>query len=374
MPFRFGAPVEPPWFCDREAELDVLTARIEAGIHVFVLSPRRYGKTSLLARATDVAAAAGVRCAYANLLLCSTEVELASAIVTAVVRGVLGPAQRALHGLEEVLRHLRVAPRVSMRPDGAVEVSLDPLVVGGSWLGVIEDAVGLLERAAQRRPAVLMLDEFQVVASIGPKGVGGAFKALADSVRHASLVFCGSHLSTMEKLTRGSGAPLAGMGERLVLDVVPEPAMVDFVVDRVAAGGKQMAPAVAAAIYAAADGVPNYVQQLALAAFEAAGRRRTVDNAEVAAGLGRVVERQAGDFAERVELLAGSQQRVLKALSGQPTSAVYAKAFLDAVAVANANAVTTALRVLNDRELVQRRNRVWTVADPFLRHWLRTRT
>jgi hypothetical protein len=49
---------------------------------------------------------------------------------------------------------------------------------------------------------------------------------------------------------------------------------------------------------------------------------------------------------------------------------VYAKAFLDAVQVANANAVTTALRVLDNRELVARRDRSWHVADPFLRRWL----
>lgn len=45
-PYRFGAPVEPPWFGDREEGLEVLTGRMAAGIHVFVLWPRRYGKTS----------------------------------------------------------------------------------------------------------------------------------------------------------------------------------------------------------------------------------------------------------------------------------------------------------------------------------------
>lgn len=42
----------------------------------------------------------------------------------------------------------------------------------------------------------------------------------------------------------------------------------------------------------------------------------------------------------------------------------------DAVEVANANAVTTALRVLDNRELVARRARTWHVAGPFLRRWI----
>ena len=96
-PYRFGAPVEPPWFCDREAELEVLSGRMVAGIHVFVLSPRRYGKTSLIRRAMATVEAGGGRCAYANLLLATDEVELASTILQAVVRGLLGPVGRARH-------------------------------------------------------------------------------------------------------------------------------------------------------------------------------------------------------------------------------------------------------------------------------------
>jgi hypothetical protein len=60
----------------------------------------------------------------------------------------------------------------------------------------------------------------------------------------------------------------------------------------------------------------------------------------------------------------------LKALAVRPTSAVYARPFLEAVGGVNANAVTTALRSLDGRELVSRKARVWDVADPFLRRWL----
>ena len=49
---------------------------------------------------------------------------------------------------------------------------------------------------------------------------------------------------------------------------------------------------------------------------------------------------------------------------------MYAKAFLDRVRVANANAVTTALRVLSDREIVRRGEARWQLASPFFRAWL----
>ena len=77
-----------------------------------------------------------------------------------------------------------------------------------------------------------------------------------------------------------------------------------------------------------------------------------------------------GFFAERYESLAPSQQRIVREPARSPREKVYAKAFLDAVMVANANAVTTALRTLAEQEIVRREGRQWRLASPFFRAWL----
>ena len=367
-PFRYGAPVEAASFCDRAEELAALTARMRDGIHAFVLSPRRYGKTSLLLEALRRFRKEGGRGGYANLLLCTTEAEVAGVVLTAVVREVLRPVGRTKHGLEDVVRHLRAAPTVEFAPDGKVSLSLQPAAGAERWYEVLEDAVALLERAGERRPSALVLDEFQQVAEIGPQGLGGAFKALADQARGTSLVFSGSRLSVMERLTRGRGAPLLGMGETFNLEVVPEAEMSAHLVARARAGGKRLTRADARSLYRRADGIPNDVQWLAHAAFEAAGD--TIDEAAVDAGLASIVRRQAGYFAERYESLAPSQRRIVRELARSPREKVYAKAFLDAVMVANANAVTTALRALAAQEIARRDGRQWRLASPFFRAWL----
>jgi uncharacterized protein len=367
-PFRYGAPVEAPSFCDRAEELEALTARMRGGIHAFVLSPRRYGKTSLLLEALHRFRKEGGRGGYANLLLCTTEAEAAGIVLTAVAREVLRPIGRSRRSIEDVLRHLRVAPQIEMSPDGKVSLTLLPAVGADRWYEVLEDAIGLLERAGERRPAALVLDEFQQVAEIGPKGLGGAFKALADQARGTSLVFAGSRLSVMERLTRGRGAPLLGMGETFNLEVVPEDEMSAHLVARAKRGGKRLTRADARALYRRAGGVPNDVQWLAHAAFEAAGDM--IDAGAIDAGLAGIIRRQAGFYAERYESLAPSQQRIVRELARSPREKIYAKAFLDAVMVANANAVTTALRTLAEQEIVRREGRQWRLASPFFRAWL----
>lgn len=369
-PFRYGAPVQAENFCDRSAELAALTERMLSGIHAFVLSPRRYGKTSLLLEALRAFRDQSGRGGYANLLLCSTADEVAAVVLTAVVREVLRPVGRARRGIEDVVRHLRVAPTIGIGADGAVSLSFDPVTGAARWLDVLEDAIGLLEEVGERQPAALVLDEFQQIAEVGPKGLGGTFKALADQARHASLVFSGSHLSVMERLTRGRGAPLLGMGETFHLDVVPEDDMVAHLVARARAGGKRLGEEPARELYRMTYGVPNDVQWLAHAAYEAAGAAKVIGVDDIRAGMASVVARQAGLFAERYEALSASQQRIVREMARRPVEKVYAKAFLDAVRVANANAVTTALRVLGEREMVRRDGARWQLVSPFFRAWL----
>src|SRR4029453_1514672 len=58
-PFVYGEVVPASAFVDREIELDRLTGDLRAGQKIFLISPRRYGKSSLV-RQAPLAAAEGV--------------------------------------------------------------------------------------------------------------------------------------------------------------------------------------------------------------------------------------------------------------------------------------------------------------------------
>ena len=58
-PFVYGEVVPVTAFVGREVELDRLTGDLLAGQKVFLISPRRYGKSSLVARALNAASRHG---------------------------------------------------------------------------------------------------------------------------------------------------------------------------------------------------------------------------------------------------------------------------------------------------------------------------
>ena len=367
-PFHYGSPVAGERFADRRTEVDALVRRMLDGQNVIVLSPRRYGKTSLLQRAMDIVRRRGGRTGYAPLIKTSNRREVAETMLGAVLGGPAGWMVRRRSELHRLIAGLRVQPTITLHPSGTWQVSFTTTPAPAAWEGVLEDSLRILATVARSHPTSLVIDEFQRTAEIDT-GLPGVFKAIADELRDVSLVFAGSKLHIMRELSTGPGAPLLGMGERISLDIVPERDMVAFLQRRAETGGKAMSAAVATAVYESVDGVPNDVQKLAYAAFAAA--ESAVDGDAVSAGFAEIVSLENLDYAELLEGCSPSQQRVLRALAASPAASVYSHEFLHAVDVSNANAVRKALDVLSRRELVRRRTGgAWFVANPFFRSWL----
>lgn len=366
-PYHYGSPVAGDHFCDRDEPLADIEARMLSAANVVLLSPRRYGKSSLLLRAIDRVRRKGGSSGYVSLIRCSSRREVAEAVASGILNGPLSSLTRRRENLKELLRDLRIAPVLGVDANGAFSLSFMSGAAPTDWEAVLADSLRLLARRSQQRPTSLVLDEFQRVVEID-EGLGGVFKAVADELSSVSLVFAGSKLHLMHRLATGPGAPLLGMGERIVLDVIPEDAMTKYLTHRATAAGKHMNAYAAALIYAAVDGIPNDVQRLAFEAFLVAGD--TIDEETVAIAMQRIVSHQSTDYGELYERLAPTQQRVLRALACEPTGAVYAASFLHEADVTNPNSVRAAIDVLEGRELLRRREGVWMVSNAFFRAWL----
>lgn len=366
-PFHYGSPVSGERFTDRADELKALATCMLKGQNAVVLSPRRYGKTSLLKRAVQEVRQAGGRSAMVNLIGCSSRRQVAQTLASGIAHEAMG----WLGGRAELVReHLgRVRAGVTLEVGQAgLTVTLMPASATADWSQVIGDVLRMLiQLGARGHPVSLVIDEFQRVAEVD-EGLPGVFKTLVDELERVSLVFAGSKRHLMEELSTGPGAPLLKVGTRISLAPIPQGLMTSFLAERSAAGKKDLDPDVAATIYQVARGIPNDVQQLAFWAFEEPGRRITKPTVERA--LDRVVSLQAEDFAEAYDKLAPSQQRLLEVLSRGPVVDVYSRQMMQLVDVANANAIRVALRRLGELELVERTPTGWRVTSVFFERWL----
>ncbi len=366
-PFEFSDPVLGDSFADRTSELKALTTRMMAGQNVIVISPRRYGKTSLILNAQAAVRKRGGRTGIANLFWCQTRQDVAQELANAVVRGPLGWLRG---GMEELRRRLAGLPgaSLSMEHDG-YRVSLSPIKPNSDWTAEIRHVMQLLHEAhAEKHPVSLVIDEFQKVAEID-SALPGLFKSLTDlELRGVSLVLCGSRRHVMHELHSGPGAPLLGVGELMTLDLVPEVDMIAFIQSRAEAEGKRVSEEAARLLFERARGVPAYVQRLAFEAFEAGGK--VIDEAAAEQAVATVLKRERQYFEVIFEDLAPNQRHLIRALAVQPARNITSRDFIDRARLRADSSAQRALSALDTAEKVELGPDGWQVADPLFALWL----
>ncbi len=368
-PFHYGTPVEGDQFVGRESEVGAVVGRIRDHINVVLLSPRRYGKTSILLRAERELRPLAPAIVHVNVLRCRDAASLASSLASGAFRVPQGRWHRARQVVPEFLRRLRLRPSVEFDDDGRPQFSFGAGLVDREVDLVVSDVFDLLSEEAERGPAALVLDEFQSVVDLDPS-LPAVFKAMVDAHPDVSLVAAGSKQHLMERLFVERNAPLFNTTERIALGAIPDEEMIGFVCRRVVAAGKVMLPPTARLILETAGPVPDDIQHLAYEAFEAASGGE-VGPDEVGAGLATAVGRLENLYIDIHELLTGGQRRVLRAIADDPTAMPSSSEFVRRTGLANASSVKKALDALIDSDLVAVRSGHRQVADPFLAAWLR---
>lgn len=368
-PFHYGTPVEGAQFAGRAQEVGVVVGRIRDHINVVLLSPRRYGKTSILLRAERELAPTKPAIVHVNLFRCRGGAGLASALASGAFRMPGGRWHRGRQAVPEFLRRLRLRPRVDIDDLGRPSFSFDPGLVSREVDPILSDIFDLLAEQASRVPAALVLDEFQAIVEID-SGLPAIVKGLLDAHPDVSFVAAGSKHHLMEELFVRPNAPLFNAAERLALGPIAEPEMASFLRRRAAAGGKIMTPGTARAVIATAGPVPDDIQHLAYEAFEIAqGPEIGADALD--AGLRAAVGRLENLYTDLYELLSRGQRRVIGQLAREPSTAPSSADFVRRTGLANASSVKRALDALIDAELVAVRDGCRQVADPFFAAWLR---
>lgn len=368
-PFHYGSPVTGDEFTGRGRELGALSELMRSSINVALISPRRYGKTSLLEEAVTALERLTPKPAviYVNALECGDFAALAGKMVTAAYHMPGMRWQRMKQSAVEFMKRFRVQPTFTVDNLGHVTFSLQPSLAAEGGVQVVEDIYRLLNEAAATRPAVLIIDEFQDVLRLNDR-LPYILKALSDQYPGVCLTVSGSQQHLMSQLVISEHGPLYGMTERIGLGTIPTEEMIPYLMERAHVGKKRLTPGAAELIVDLAGPVPNDIQRLAHQAYELAGRTIEDDTVELARRT--VIEHESHLFEDRLQRLTAGQERVLRGLAAKSEASIGSAQFAHDAGMATATSVRRALEALEKLELITRRSREWVLVDPFFAEWL----
>jgi hypothetical protein len=389
-PFVYGEVVPAAAFADRTAELERLVADLAAAQKVFLISPRRYGKSSLIGRALAAMARQGAITIELTVASFSSYVAFlegyARAIVAAETR-----QERARSWLREAIRSARAEVRYeparaalsssrtarSAKAGGALTVSFPSVRSEREVSRLAQDVFELPAKlAAERgRTVVVALDEFQAIAGFNGGSVEHALRGAVQHQRDVGYVFAGSEPSLMERML-GPKRPFYKAGPVMRLEKIPAEEFAAFIDARFGKSGVRPEDGLGAAIVDLAGNLPYDVQRLAHETWDevrARGRRRASLD-DLHAALKRLLLEQQTMFEAVWQRLTLGQRAVLRAVVVEEGLNMMASDTRTRHRLGGPSTVQAALAALAREDVIARDDDRYVVVDSLLREWVARQT
>jgi uncharacterized protein len=373
-PFRFGPVVTGGDFADRRTELAELCRELRDGQHLFLLSPRRYGKTSLIFAALEALRRGGVLAAYVDAFRATSLLQLLELFAAAVLQAAESKPERLFRLATELLGRLQA--QLGTDPTGAPTVSFGVGSASRDRLALQEQVLELPERLAVKRKVrvVVVFDEFQEIQRFPGGGAEKALRSHFQTHRRVSYLFAGSKETALRDMAARERSPFYKFGRLMSLGPIPPTEFAPYLAARFRSGRLKITREILEAVLAAADDVPYNVQRLCheLWALRAGAADRIVES-DIGAAIARIVEQDAPHYSALWDRLALHQRQVLQAIAQGGGRNVFAANYLSAHRLGSHSSVQTSLRQLIKEQVLLRTAEEYRFTDPFLREWITTR-
>jgi uncharacterized protein len=377
-PFVYGEVVPAAAFVDRVVELDRLVGDLTAAQKIFLISPRRYGKSSLVRRALAAMVRRGALTVEVTVSSFSSYVAFlegyARALVAAETQG-----SRARTWLREVIRSARADVRYApdSSPLGGLTVSFPTARSEREISRLAEEVFALPARLAEAhgRKVVVALDEFQAIGGFNGGSVEHAMRAAVQHQREVGYVFAGSEPSLMERML-GPKRPFYKAGPVMRLEKIPAEEFAAFIDQRFARSGIRAEPGLGAAVVELAGNLPYDVQRLAHETWDevrgASRRRATLDDLHQA--LKRLLAEHQMMFEALWQRLTLAQRAALRAVVVEEGRELLSADVRARHRLAGPSTMQAALAALVRDDVVNREGSRYVVVDSLLREWVERQT
>lgn len=368
-PFIFGRIATDENFTDREKETEHLVNNFESLINTVIISPRRWGKSSLVHRAADIAMRAdkNIRICTIDLFNVKTEEQFYTVLARNLIQGTSSRWEEAVENAKKFFS--RLVPKISVGAGPGNEISID-----FDWEEMKsnpDEILDLSERIAEAKGVkiVVCIDEFQNIAEFEDP-LFFQRRLRAHWQRHKKVSYClyGSKRHMMMEVFTDSSMPFYKFGDIFFLNKIDTEHFIPFITERFSSTGKSITEEACRKIVKLADNHPYYVQQLSQLSWLRTSGQCDVETV-VKAHLS-LVEQLSLLFSNLMETLTFQQTCYLHALIAGEKSITSAETMYR-YHISSATAASRSLKALIKKDILDSKSGEISFQDPIFEYWLR---
>lgn len=263
-PFVFGKIASDKNFTDRKGETERLVSNFESSVNTILISPRRWGKSSLVTKASEISLKRNktTRFCFIDLNNVRSEEEFYQQLATKVLNASATKTRILLANARKFLG--KFIPNITFSPDPGTELKL-----GLDWKEVKkepDDILNLAEKISIENNIkfVICIDEFQNISEFeSPLDIQKKMRSHWQKHKNVSYCLYGSKRHMLMNVFTSPSMPFYKFGDIIFLSKISLDNWIPFIQKRFADSGKKIGSNEAGLIAELAECHPYYVQQLA---------------------------------------------------------------------------------------------------------------
>lgn len=370
-PFVFGKAAEGTYFTDRIEDAKRLHANLTHGINTILISPRRWGKTSLVKKVIADINRPDIKPVFIDIFQCKSEYEFYHAFASAVIKQTASRLDEWVETAKYFLSN--ISPKFSFGSDPMNDFSLS-----FEWNPKDDtetDILQLPEKIAQKKDVhlVICLDEFQQIADfVDTQKFQKKLRSVWQHQQNVTYCMFGSKKHLMENIFNDKANPFYKFGDMMFLKKIPTEEWVPFICAKFQETGKIISPELASKICEATENLSSYVQHLAWIVWYKTDK--VVTNKDVTAAIDDLLEQNKVFFQREVEQLSEFQLNFLRALADSVTTGFSRKDIIKKYRLESSANVQSVKKALLKKDLINVDGQEISFNDSLFKQWLKRQT
>jgi len=366
-PFQYGKLAMGSAFVNRVDEKRELKQNLYSGINTMLISPRRWGKSSLVKEAMTelLKERTDVKVCYIDAFPIRSEEQFYQTFAREIIKATSNSWEAWISTAKEYLKAL--SPKISIGADPMTDFS-----VGLELRPMKENELDLLnlpEKIAQDKgiKIIVCIDEFQNLAGLKTYEVlESKMRSVWQKQQKTSYCLYGSKRHMMIEIFNSSSKPFYRFGQIMFLSKIEEKEWVKFIVDSFKDTDKVISHELAMELVQTVSLHSWYVQQLAHFTWNLTEKIATKDILQSA--IGQIVNTNLPLFQNECEALTASQLNLLIAIV-KGEQALTASAVMNKYGLGTPQNVSKNKLRLQKRDLIDKAPKGFVFLDPVFERW-----
>lgn len=364
--FEFGKVIPDSSFIDREVERRRLAANIESAVNTILISPRRWGKTSLIAQVARENKNEKTVFCFLDLFNIRTEEEFYQKLATQLIKSTSNKWEEWVETGRKLIKSL--IPRFSFGDDPVHDFSISFDIVALKQSA--EEILNLSEKIAREKGIRLLvcIDEFQNISFFDePLAFQKQLRSYWQHHQQACYIIYGSKKHMMAEIFQSPKMPFYRFGDLMMLQKIEKEYWIPFIIEGFKNTGKEIKAEVAASIPEMMENHPYYVQFLSYQCWILTDSECDSQTIELACA--ELLNQQTILYQHEVDNLTNFQLNYLKA-NANGEKQMNAASVVKKYNLGTPGNIKKMQGALENKEIIDVAGKKVEISDPLFRLWI----